>query len=108
MSEGDILEPDDFLLSSVSGKGGELELETYNLEEIEKAVILESTETISGKRKSGCCRTWSYAAHRFTDAWKNMVYKKFRTNVLIRIIDSAPQFSCFSIPSKHGSILLLC
>lgn len=48
MSEGDILEPDDFLLSAVSRKTGELELETFNLEEIEKTVIMKVLKQFQG------------------------------------------------------------
>jgi DNA-binding NtrC family response regulator len=39
MSDSEMLQPEDFLLSQPSGKMGELELETYNLDEIEKRVI---------------------------------------------------------------------
>jgi transcriptional regulator with PAS, ATPase and Fis domain len=39
MSDGDMLTPEDFILSSSSKKSGELELNTYNLDEIEKTII---------------------------------------------------------------------
>jgi DNA-binding NtrC family response regulator len=39
MSEGNQLEADDFLLSSSGSKVGEIELDTYNLEDIEKSII---------------------------------------------------------------------
>jgi DNA-binding NtrC family response regulator len=39
MSDGTQLEPEDFLLSTPSKKFGELELDTYNLEDIEKSII---------------------------------------------------------------------
>lgn len=39
MSETEILHPEDFLLSSAGKKGEEMELDTFNLEEIEKSVI---------------------------------------------------------------------
>jgi two-component system response regulator HydG len=39
MSEGSQLESDDFLLSSSGKKVGEIELDTYNLEDIEKSII---------------------------------------------------------------------
>lgn len=39
MSEGNQLEGEDFLLSASGGKVGEIELDTYNLEDIEKSII---------------------------------------------------------------------
>ncbi len=39
MSDGDMLTPEDFILSSSSRKSGELELNSYNLDEIEKTII---------------------------------------------------------------------
>jgi transcriptional regulator with PAS, ATPase and Fis domain len=39
MSEGSQLEEDDFLLSSTGSKVGEIELDTYNLEDVEKSII---------------------------------------------------------------------
>src|SRR6056297_2039401 len=39
MSDSDTLQPDDFILSSRKDKVGELELDTYNLDDIEKTVI---------------------------------------------------------------------
>jgi DNA-binding NtrC family response regulator len=41
MSESDKLEPDDFVLSSHRKKSDELEIRTYNLDEIEKNVIIK-------------------------------------------------------------------
>ena len=39
MSDSETLQPDDFILSSRKDKVGELELDTYNLDDIEKTVI---------------------------------------------------------------------
>ncbi len=39
MSDSDTLQPDDFIFSSRKDKVGELELDTYNLDDIEKTVI---------------------------------------------------------------------
>ena len=39
MSDGTQLEDEDFLLSAAGSKVGEIELDTYNLEEIEKSII---------------------------------------------------------------------
>jgi DNA-binding NtrC family response regulator len=39
MCESNFLEPDDFILSSPRKKGGEMDLDTYNLDEIEKNII---------------------------------------------------------------------
>ncbi len=39
MSDGTLLEADDFLLSASSKKVGEIELDTYNLEDVEKSII---------------------------------------------------------------------
>ncbi len=41
MSDSDMLQPDDFPLSTPKSRMGELELETYDLEEVEKQVILK-------------------------------------------------------------------
>ncbi|MFO7828777.1 MAG: sigma-54 dependent transcriptional regulator [Bacteroidales bacterium] len=41
MSDSDSLQPDDFILSSRNDKVGELELDTYNLDDIEKSVIVK-------------------------------------------------------------------
>ncbi len=48
MSDSDTLQPEDFLLSQPSGKMGELELETYNLDEIEKNVIAKVLKVHQG------------------------------------------------------------
>jgi transcriptional regulator with PAS, ATPase and Fis domain len=39
MSDGNQLEDDDFLLSASNKKVGEIELDTYNLEDVEKSII---------------------------------------------------------------------
>jgi DNA-binding NtrC family response regulator len=39
MTDSDILQPDDFILSSQAGKSNDLELNTYNLDEVEKQII---------------------------------------------------------------------
>jgi len=39
MSDGDMLTPDDFILSSTAKKSGDLELNSFNLDEIEKTII---------------------------------------------------------------------
>lgn len=41
MSDSDTLQPDDFLLSTRSKKVAEIEIDTYNLEEVEKSIILK-------------------------------------------------------------------
>jgi two-component system, NtrC family, response regulator HydG len=41
MSDSGTLKAEDFVLSSHSRKSGELELHSYNLDEIEKSVILK-------------------------------------------------------------------
>jgi len=48
MSENAVLEPDDFFLSSPVRKTGELEFENYNLDEIEKTVILKILKQAQG------------------------------------------------------------
>jgi two-component system response regulator HydG len=48
MSENTTLEPDDFFLSSPVRKSGELEFENYNLDEIEKIVILKVLKQAQG------------------------------------------------------------
>jgi len=48
MSETDALTPDDFVLSSQSRKGGELEFDTYDLDEIEKTVIQKVLKQFQG------------------------------------------------------------
>jgi DNA-binding NtrC family response regulator len=39
MADGDMLSPDDFILSSTQKKSGDLEISNYNLDEIEKTII---------------------------------------------------------------------
>ncbi|MCB2194944.1 MAG: sigma-54 dependent transcriptional regulator [Bacteroidetes bacterium] len=41
MSDSDTLQPDDFLLSTRSEKVAEIEIDTYNLEEVEKNIIVK-------------------------------------------------------------------
>ena len=41
MSDSDTLQPDDFILSTQKSKAGDLELDTFNLEEIEKNIIMK-------------------------------------------------------------------
>ena len=41
MCESNVLEPDDFILSTPRKKAGELEFDTYNLEDIEKNIIMK-------------------------------------------------------------------
>jgi DNA-binding NtrC family response regulator len=39
MSDGDMLSPDDFILNSTTKKSGEIEINNYNLDDIEKSII---------------------------------------------------------------------
>jgi DNA-binding NtrC family response regulator len=39
MSDNDMLSPEDFILSAAGKKGGDVELDTYNLDDIEKSII---------------------------------------------------------------------
>jgi DNA-binding NtrC family response regulator len=48
MSDHTTLEPDDFFLSSSTPKGAELEFENYNLDDIEKTVILKVLKQAQG------------------------------------------------------------
>ncbi len=48
MAEGDMLSPEDFILSSQIRKGGELEFGSYDLEEIEKTVIQKVLKQYQG------------------------------------------------------------
>ena len=48
MAEGDMLSPEDFILSSQTRKGGELEFGSYDLEEIEKTVIQKVLKQYQG------------------------------------------------------------
>jgi len=48
MSDSAMLEPDDFLLSPPSKKTSELELETYNLDEVEKNIITKVLKQYQG------------------------------------------------------------
>lgn len=41
MTDSDILQPDDFILSSQPGKSNDVELNTYNLDEVEKQIIMK-------------------------------------------------------------------
>ena len=48
MSDNDILEPDDFLLQPMGKKTDDVELETYNLEEVEKTIINKVLKQFKG------------------------------------------------------------
>jgi DNA-binding NtrC family response regulator len=48
MAEGETLAPDDFILSSPGKKSGELEFDTYNLDEIEKIIIQKVLKQYNG------------------------------------------------------------
>ena len=48
MCDGTSLGPDDFILTSAVKSGGGLELETYNLEDIEKTIIEKVLKTNQG------------------------------------------------------------
>ena len=41
MTDSDILQPEDFILSSQPGKSNDVELNTYNLDEVEKQIIMK-------------------------------------------------------------------
>ncbi len=41
MSDTDVLQPDDFLLTTRNEKVAEIEIDTYNLEEVEKNIIVK-------------------------------------------------------------------
>ncbi len=48
MSDGDMLTPEDFILNSNSKKAGEFELNTYNLDDIEKTIIQKVLKQYQG------------------------------------------------------------
>ena len=48
MTEADMLSPDDFILSNILKKGGELDLTTHNLDEIEKVIIQKVLKQYQG------------------------------------------------------------
>ena len=48
MCDGTSLGPDDFVLSSMVRSSGGLELDTYNLEDIEKSIIEKVLKTNQG------------------------------------------------------------
>ena len=48
MSDADMLMPDDFFLTGSKEKCGEVDLESFNLEEIEKNVITKVLKQFSG------------------------------------------------------------
>jgi len=48
MSDNQMLTPDDFLLSSTAKRSEELELETYNLDEVEKSIISKVLKQAQG------------------------------------------------------------
>ena len=65
MCESNILEPDDFLFSNPKKKQNELEIETYNLEEVEKKIIIRIIKQYQGNitqaaRELGLTRTSLY------------------------------------------------
>lgn len=48
MSDGNILEPDDFILTTQSNKSGEVELNTFNLDDVEKMIIVKVLKQYQG------------------------------------------------------------
>jgi DNA-binding NtrC family response regulator len=65
MCEANILEPDDFFLSAPKKKGEEFELENFNLEEVEKKIILKVIKQYQGNitkaaKELGLTRTSLY------------------------------------------------
>jgi len=48
MSDGNILEPDDFILTSQSNKSSEVELNTFNLDDVEKMIIVKVLKQYQG------------------------------------------------------------
>jgi DNA-binding NtrC family response regulator len=48
MTDNDILQPDDFILSTQQGKSNELELATYNLDDVEKTIIQKVLKQYQG------------------------------------------------------------
>ncbi len=48
MSDGDMLSPDDFPFNTKSKRGGELEFDSYNLDDIEKKIILKVLKQFQG------------------------------------------------------------
>lgn len=48
MSDGSILEPDDFILTSQSNKSSEVELNTFNLDDVEKMIIIKVLKQYQG------------------------------------------------------------
>jgi DNA-binding NtrC family response regulator len=65
MCESNILDPDDFLFSNPKKKQNELEIETYNLEEVEKKIIIRIIKQYQGNitqaaRELGLTRTSLY------------------------------------------------
>jgi two-component system, NtrC family, response regulator HydG len=65
MCEASVLEPDDFFLSAHRKKGEEFELENFNLEEVEKKIILKVIKQYQGNitkaaKELGLTRTSLY------------------------------------------------
>jgi DNA-binding NtrC family response regulator len=48
MSDGNILEPDDFILTTQANKSSEVELNTFNLDDVEKMIILKVLKQYQG------------------------------------------------------------
>jgi DNA-binding NtrC family response regulator len=48
MTDTDILQPDDFILSTQTGKSNDLDLATYNLDEVEKTIIQKVLKQYQG------------------------------------------------------------
>lgn len=48
MSDGNILEPDDFILTTQANKSGEVELNTFNLDDVEKMIIMKVLKQYQG------------------------------------------------------------
>jgi DNA-binding NtrC family response regulator len=48
MSDGNILEPDDFILTTQSNKSSEVELNTFNLDDVEKMIIMKVLKQYQG------------------------------------------------------------
>lgn len=48
MSDGNILEPEDFILTTQANKSSEVELNTYNLDDVEKTIIMKVLKQYQG------------------------------------------------------------
>ncbi|MBN2682959.1 MAG: sigma-54-dependent Fis family transcriptional regulator [Bacteroidales bacterium] len=65
MTDNSNLQPDDFILSSSGGKSGKMELNSHNLEEIEKSIIMKVLKKYNGNishasKELGITRTSLY------------------------------------------------